>query len=135
VSVLVAATLIVTMNTYINDVKSITIQQSKALAQQTFSDMFQIMKTDWTKEQLEDFLKSLETAHKNSNTKVYIYRGKLVDELFGKINQKKPSPYVDKVFRTGTFYSYKTDSSIRYFYPWDLSIVLCLTIKSPVEYL
>jgi len=117
VSVLVTATLIVTMNTYINDVKSITIQQSKALAQQTFSDMFQIMKTDWTKEQLENFLKSLETVHKNSNTKVYLYRGKLVDELFGKINQKKPSPYVDKVFKTGTFYSYKTDSSIRYFYP------------------
>jgi hypothetical protein len=59
VSILVAATLIITMNTYINDVKSITIQQSKALARQTFSDMFQIMKTDWTKEQLEDFLKSL----------------------------------------------------------------------------
>jgi len=100
VSILVAATLIITMNTYINDVKSITIQQYKALAQQTFSDMFQIMKTDWTKEQLEDFLKSLETAHKNSNTEVYLYRGKLVDELFGKINQKKPSPYGDKVFRT-----------------------------------
>jgi galactitol-specific phosphotransferase system IIC component len=89
VSILVAATLIITMNTYINDVKSITTQQSKALAQQTFSDMFQIMKTDWTKEQLEDFLKSLETAHKNSNTEVYLYRGKLVDELFGKINKKK----------------------------------------------
>ena len=88
-SILVAATLIITMNTYINDVKSITTQQSKALAQQTFSDMFQIMKTDWTKEQLEDFLKSLETAHKNSNTEVYLYRGKLVDELFGKINKKK----------------------------------------------
>ena len=87
--VLVAATLIITMNTYINDFKSITTQQSKALAQQTFSDMFQIMKTDWTKEQLEDFLKSLETAHKNSNTEVYLYRGKLVDELFGKINKKK----------------------------------------------
>jgi len=89
VPVLVAATLIITMNTYINDFKSITTQQSKALAQQTFSDMFQIMKTDWTKEQLEDFLKSLETAHKNSNTEVYLYRGKLVDELFGKINKKK----------------------------------------------
>lgn len=117
VSVLVAITLVITMNAYISDVKTITLQQSRALAQQTFSDMFQIMKTDWTKEQLKDFLKSLENAHKNSNTKVYIYRGKLVDELFGKINQREPNSYVKKVFKTGTFYSYKTSSYIRYIYP------------------
>ncbi len=117
VALLVTGILIFIMNGYIKDVRKLALENSQVVAKQTFADMFQIMKTDWTKAQLEEFLKSVEKAHERSNTEVYIYRGQIVDDLFGKINQRRENNYVKYVFQTGRLLHHQTNKNVTYYYP------------------
>ncbi|MDQ7056864.1 MAG: hypothetical protein Q9M89_10650 [Persephonella sp.] len=47
--------------------------------------MFQIMRKGWSREDLIEFLDSLKHIQKDYS--IEIYRTKIVEELFGKINQ------------------------------------------------
>lgn len=60
-------------------------KSSQSIARQTFESMFQVMRRGWSREELETFVNDLEEAYKDSPIRVAIYRGELVDSLYGTI--------------------------------------------------
>ncbi|MBK1733765.1 hypothetical protein CKO15_00395 [Halorhodospira abdelmalekii] len=77
-------------------------QNSSAIAQQTFESMFQVMRLGWGREELSEFTGALESTYEKSPTKVKIYRGPLVDELYGTIEEDtSPDSAVERAFSEG----------------------------------
>ncbi len=74
-------------------------EQAKAIARQTFSDMFQVMRKGWKREDLMEFLGGIEKAHIETGTKVRVYRGDIVKKLFGSIKEPEKSSEVKKSFK------------------------------------
>ncbi|MCG5548856.1 ATP-binding SpoIIE family protein phosphatase [Halorhodospira halochloris] len=60
-------------------------QGSESIARQTFESMFQVMRLGWSREELESFINVLEDSYQDSPIRVTIYRGELVDSLYGSI--------------------------------------------------
>lgn len=60
-------------------------QGSQSIARQTFESMFQVMRQGWSRDQLEEFIDGLEDAYEDGPIRVTIYRGELVDSLYGTI--------------------------------------------------
>ncbi|WP_245944321.1 bifunctional diguanylate cyclase/phosphodiesterase [Marinospirillum perlucidum] len=73
-------------------------QTSQSLAEHTFNSMFQVMRQGWTREQLEDFLAGTREAFADSPYEVKIYRGPLVKDLFGDIQQPQMDAPIREVF-------------------------------------
>ncbi len=64
------------------------ISHSKAISNQVFSSMYQVMQKGWSKEDVQRFTKSLEENFQSSNYEINIYRSDKVKELFGEIQEK-----------------------------------------------
>ncbi|MDZ7819305.1 MAG: GGDEF and EAL domain-containing protein [Aliarcobacter sp.] len=77
-------------STYIHTTltKQEALNHSKAISNQIFSSMYQVMKKGWSKEDVELFTKSLEDNFESSNYEINIYRSQKVKDLFGEINEK-----------------------------------------------
>ncbi len=90
---------------------------ARAVARQTFNDMFQLMRRGWTREELLQFLKGIKTAHTDIQVDVNIYRGVLVRELFGDIEEPPPSEYVEKAFKEGREIKEDRNNILYYAYP------------------
>lgn len=76
--------------------KQEALKHSKAISNQIFSSMYQVMRKGWSKEDVQMFTQSLEDNFESSNYKIYIYRGDKVKELFGEIEEKrKDSTLID----------------------------------------
>ena len=76
--------------------KQEALNQSKAISNQVFSSMYQVMKKGWSKEDVVVFTKSLEHNFESTNYEINIYRGDKVRQLFGDIEEKaKDSTLVD----------------------------------------
>lgn len=73
-------------------------QTSQALAEQTFNSMFQVMRQGWTREQLDTFLEGTAEAFSDSPYQVEIFRGQVVEALFGGIEQPAKDSAVEQVF-------------------------------------
>jgi len=73
-------------------------QTSQALAEQTFNSMFQVMRQGWTREQLDTFLEGTADAFSDSPYQVEIFRGQVVEELFGVIEQPATDTAIQQVF-------------------------------------
>ena len=93
------------------------IEQAKSIARHTFSDMYQIMRKGWTREELLEFLKGAREAHKNVDIDIRIFRGKKVEALFGKIEEPEKGEEVLKTFRFKQETVTKKDSKLIYTYP------------------
>lgn len=65
-----------------------SISHSKAISNQVFSSMYQVMQKGWSKEDVQKFTKSLEENFQSSNYEINIYRSDKVKELFGEIQEK-----------------------------------------------
>ena len=85
---------------------SLTIEENKkiseSLSKQVFNSMYQVMRKGWSREDLKIFLTETKNSFENSNYAVQVYRGKKVEELFGKIEQGKMNNDIQKVFETKT---------------------------------
>ncbi|WP_368029843.1 putative bifunctional diguanylate cyclase/phosphodiesterase [Arcobacter sp. s6] len=68
--------------------KQEALNHSKAISNQIFSSMFQVMKKGWSKDDVNIFTKSLEDNFVSSNYEINIYRSQKVKEIFGEINEK-----------------------------------------------
>ena len=76
--------------------KQEALNQSKAISNQVFSSMYQVMRKGWSKDDVKLFTTSLEHNFESSNYEINIYRGDKVRELFGDIEEKaKDSTLVD----------------------------------------
>ncbi len=76
-------------------IKQNALQSSAALAQVTFSGMYQIMSAGWRRKQAEAFIEATRNATLNSPTTVQIYRGAVVAKEYGEIEQ----PLLDETLR------------------------------------
>jgi diguanylate cyclase (GGDEF)-like protein len=74
---------------------------SKALSSQISASMYEVMRRGWTREDLEKFLEGSQGAFIDSSYTVEIYRSPIVEELYGKVEQKNPSLQVLEAFKSG----------------------------------
>lgn len=63
--------------------------------------MYEVMRRGWTREDLEKFLEGSQGAFVDSSYTVEIYRSPIVEELYGKVEQKNPSLQVLEAFKSG----------------------------------
>ncbi len=119
VSVLILLILIYGVSFFIFDsiIEDRAVKISKALAKETFNNMYQIMKRGWTREEVLEFLKSLSSSYKDTPYELGIYRGEIVKELFGEVPEPEKSREVIETFKTKKpMYVRKGDTFI-YTYP------------------
>ncbi|CAM4178510.1 bifunctional diguanylate cyclase/phosphodiesterase [Vreelandella rituensis] len=76
-------------------------QTAENLAEQTFNSMFQVMRQGWTRDDLESFIDATKAAHENSPFNIEIYRGSLVTELYGAIEQPVMDRDIQNAFANG----------------------------------
>ena len=69
--------------------KEEALKHSKAISNQIFSSMYQVMRKGWSKDDVQLFTKSLEKNFQSSNYEINIYRGDKVKQLFGEIDEKQ----------------------------------------------
>ena len=91
---------------------------SRTLAQATFGAMFEVMRQGWTREQLEGFIASLQKGVEDTDYTIDIYRGELVSQLYGPIEQGVMDEAILLSFTNGEE-KYLSDgySQVRYIYP------------------
>jgi len=102
---------------YNNAVRENAMAVSSQLARTTFNSMFQIMRQGWNRQQMEEFLFN---THQNSNSqdlKIQIYRGPLVEKLYGKIEQPEIDSFIQKSFETEQVNYQHSGDWLRYNYP------------------
>ncbi|BAK73912.1 MAG: GGDEF and EAL domain-containing protein [Arcobacter sp.] len=76
--------------------KDEALNHSKAISNQIFSSMYQVMRKGWSRDDVMMFTKSLEDNFQSSNYEINIYRGDKVKQLFGEIEEKaKDATLVD----------------------------------------
>ena len=78
------------------------IETSEAISEQTFNSMFQVMRKGWSRSDVEDFLTATREAYRNTSMGVEVFRGPIVEELFGKIEQGAMDGEVLKALETGS---------------------------------
>lgn len=81
--------------------KDEAVKTADAIASQTFASMYQVMRKGWSRDEMETFLHSLEESYKGSSNTIYVYRGPVVEKIFGKIDQKSFSPAVTQALKSG----------------------------------
>ncbi|WP_051560214.1 putative bifunctional diguanylate cyclase/phosphodiesterase [Marinobacterium jannaschii] len=90
---------------------------AERVAHQTFNSMYLVMSQGWDRQQLERFIQQMEADNLNDDLKVSVYRGPVVEELFGPINQ----PAMDKVLlqglQSGDSQTLTSDHGVRFTYP------------------
>ncbi|WP_127478266.1 putative bifunctional diguanylate cyclase/phosphodiesterase [Sulfurivermis fontis] len=83
------------------------------VAQGTFNAMYQIMRRGWTREQLEEFIGAIQSSAEDATYKVTIYRGALVSERFGTIQQPPIDPLVERTLFRGKPQSEEVPGGVR----------------------
>ena len=102
-------------------VKSIYAYQTErtleGVSRQVFSSMFQVMKRGWKREDLLEFLRSLETSYQETPLVVNIYRGEKVRKLFGEVPEPEKSADVLKALKEGERVYRSESGQTLYVYP------------------
>lgn len=80
--------------------RSEAVKTSNAISEQVFASMYQIMRKGWSRQEMEDFLGSTRDAFEHSSTQITVYRGPLVEALYGKVAQKQLTEHSLSVFHS-----------------------------------
>ena len=93
-------------------------QVSHTLAQTSFNAMYEVMRHGWSRDQVESFIASLQRATGDADYHIDIYRGDLVRDLYGEIEQ----PHMDEMIVAGfehgrNHYARDENNYLRYTYP------------------
>jgi len=92
-------------------------EDAEVLARVTFSSMFQLMSTGWTRPQLEAYIAGLDTAVAGSPTRIRIFRGDAVTSLFGAVEQPAADAPVAAALDTGAPSETLDADRARFVYP------------------
>ena len=111
-SVTLTATLL-----YENIIEKMAEETSRAIAENTFNSMFQVMRQGWTRQDLMEFLASTKSVMKESSYEIEIYRGEKVENLFGLINQPELDHKLVQAFAGGVEQVSREGDIIRRVYP------------------
>lgn len=90
---------------------------SGVLAGQTFDAMFQVMRKGWTRAELEEFLAAMRGRFSDTPYSLEIYRGDLVEALYGPIEQPLPDAAIRQAFADGRNVVREDDDGLRHVYP------------------
>lgn len=93
------------------------VRSARGLARQTFQAMFQIMRQGWTRPQVEEFLRATGASFQDSAYGVQVYRGPVVEELFGPISQPPLDAALRAVLASGSEWVEEEGPRLRYIYP------------------
>lgn len=108
---------LVVSNIFDHSVKQSALRDSNLLARSTFSSMYQLMSTGWSRAQLESFLNANRAAFAGSGYTLQIYRGEVVAQRFGHIQQGRLDAKIKAVFASGQAMHHSTDGGVRYLFP------------------
>jgi diguanylate cyclase (GGDEF)-like protein len=90
---------------------------SKNVAGTTFNTLFHIMKKGWSRNDVKEVLESNNELFRNTNYTVEVYRGDLVEGLYGKIKQPPVDKEISDVFHGGKDNVLEAGNTVRYLYP------------------
>jgi len=93
------------------------VRHAGTLARVTFSSMFQVMVTGWSRRQLDDFIASLNLAVAEGPSRIQIYRGEPVAALFGSIEQPREDAPVREAMSAGRTVEILHDDEVRFVFP------------------
>ncbi|WP_298750423.1 GGDEF domain-containing phosphodiesterase [uncultured Arcobacter sp.] len=100
-------------------IESLSKIEAKKTTKLIFESFYSAMARGWTKEDLNDIIKRINSIEKNMV--VNIYRGETVAEMFGDIPRdvkvRKENFYVKKAFQKDEILNLGNDSKIDYYYP------------------
>jgi len=97
--VVTAAVYLATETVFTQAVQRSAVQNARVLADGTFNAMYQIMRQGWTREQLNEFLDSL-NQRADPGAVINVYRGERVNERFGRLIQPAPDAMAQAAFDT-----------------------------------
>lgn len=98
---LVVATQYVVSGLNERSIREEAMRDANTFAEMTFQSMFQLMRTGWTRTQLEEFIRAIERSVDNTPHQIAIYRAPRVAELFGDIRQRDMDTAILEVIATG----------------------------------
>ncbi|MCB1888228.1 MAG: bifunctional diguanylate cyclase/phosphodiesterase [Rhodocyclaceae bacterium] len=93
------------------------VSDARVLARLTFNGMFQLMRTGWSRHQLDDFLTSLASAADGSPAKIQLFRSERVSELFGPLEQQEPDREILRAMASAQPVEHQSASTVRYVLP------------------
>jgi hypothetical protein len=102
---------------YDSTVRNDAKQVSEILAGQTFDAMFQVMRKGWKRSDVEQFINAIRSRFADTPYSLEIYRGPLVEKLFGAIKQPKIDEQIHSVFAEGKERVVENDANLRHIYP------------------
>jgi diguanylate cyclase (GGDEF)-like protein len=100
-----------------NTVRSNARESSGMLAQVTFTGMYQVMSTGWSRKQAEAFIAAIVETARGTPTVLNIYRGPVVEADHGKIEQPSFDNQIREVFATGKPVTESPAGGVRYLMP------------------
>ncbi len=86
---------------------------SHAISSQVFNSMYQVMRQGWSRADMLEFTNSIQSSFDNTSHTIEIYRGEIVDALYGEIEQKPMSQNVKQVFQTGKRVEKSSDAFVQ----------------------
>ena len=90
---------------------------SEALAHQTFTAMFQVMRRGWSRDEVEGFLGSMRETFDDTPYELEIYRGPRVEALFGPIEQPPLDGELLAALASGEEQKISDEHGLRYLHP------------------
>jgi diguanylate cyclase (GGDEF)-like protein len=100
---------------------TLTVNENKKLAsavsEQVFSSMYQVMKQGWSRQDLNSFIQSTKNSFSDTSYEVEIYRGKKVEDLYGKIDSAPITGNVKSVFESKQRFESSTSRSLNLITP------------------
>lgn len=115
-----------------NIVKTNAERTSEAASKITFDAMYQLMSQGWSRSQADDFVRSM--AHSGSSSlRVQIYRGELVVDLYGEIEQPAMDADLLRAMQEGKPLRIDASEQARHIYPLlaDQRCLSCHTNAAP----
>ncbi|MDK9725659.1 MAG: bifunctional diguanylate cyclase/phosphodiesterase [Sterolibacteriaceae bacterium MAG5] len=92
-------------------------ESSNALAQVTFTGMYQVMSTGWKRKQAEKFIAAVRDSAKDTPTQLQIYRGPVVAKDYGEIEQPPFDEALREALTTGKPVTLSPAGGVRYLMP------------------
>lgn len=90
---------------------------AQAMARATFNSMYQLMRTGWSRAQVEAHLDALHQATAGTGIVLNIWRGPAVEADFGRIRQPAPDAQVNRVLASGHALSESPADGVRHLMP------------------
>jgi diguanylate cyclase (GGDEF)-like protein len=117
---------IVVSSLYRQSLNEYSLKNADNVSCMVYNSMLQLMQRGWSRDQVDDFIKSLHSGQLGKENNINIYRGKSVADLYGSIHQNKTDEYINEVFRNGEEKNIFQDTIIKKYFPLKSS-EKCLT--------